>query len=515
MNVHAAGHPAVVSAAVLGSWFLFVAVLGAAQVRTRALDLQPALLNLPLAPEAFERLSRGRVLGLLWLPCFDALVLFGVLAGYEAHTPFAWLAVPPLAVLCGTAVWSASVWLARYPLPPMIAAGVNLLTFLMLLGVAVQGLRDRLIGVLVHSAVPLSLLSPGGWLAAAFLGAVGAMPSAWLMGLVPALFWAASGWGALKGLVGQLEPEKALLALLNRESENSADPGDDEIGLDASQPPSVQQRDVSAAQPVDLEEAWREAVGFGESQGCVERWFLGWLDGRERLVLECVAARVPAWTRQTVRSAQFLAVGAAVFWLRRWASPCLTSVLSWIGYSAVGFGLLVGLPLVSGFDEIASRANVYGVQVARAALYPLRVTEFTRLTVKSALLRGALLLPVVVAAACALAVPWGLPVAAAAAGGAKVVFLSVALSPCQCVFALSGVSNDTRTRLFCGGCLIVVLMVGGALVLFGLGAAIIFATWTWSAVAAFGFAALAWLMSRLYLRAYERGGFDLVSDARG
>jgi len=318
-------------------------------------------------------------------------------------------------------------------------------------------------------------------------------------------------------LVRHLQPEKSLLALWNRKSENSAVPGNDESALETSQSSPVQQCDVSAALSVDSQldvaGAWKEAVGDGGSQGCVERWFLGWLDERERLVLACVAARVPAWTRLTLRSAQCLAVGVAVFWLQRWVPPFLTVGLSWVGYIAVGMGLLFGLPLASGFDEIASGASLYGMQVARVALYPLRVTEFARLTLKAALVRGALLLPVVVAAAWALAEPWGMPVATAAAGGAKVVFLSVALSPCQCVFALSGVSNDTRARLFRGGCLIVLLMVGGALALFGLGAATIFATGTWSVASALGFATLAWVLSHLYLCAYERGGFDLVSAA--
>jgi hypothetical protein len=189
-------------------------------------------------------------------------------------------------------------------------------------------------------------------------------------------------------------------------------------------------------------------------------------------------------------------------------------VRGWAEGLALGLGRLIGLPLGAGFDQMASATSAYGQQVARAALYPLRPPEFVRLTLKAALVRGALMLPVAVAAAAALAVPWGVPAERLAAGGAKLVFLSVAFSPSLCVFALSGVSTDTDAGFGRTGCLVGLLFVGGLLVLLALAAAALFAPWAWSLAFALGFAGLAWGLSGAYMRLYERGGFDLVCAAR-
>jgi len=499
------GYPAVARAAVVSAWFLAVAVSGTLAVRSQALDLPAALLYLPLSAGDFERLSRRRVLGLAWRPCFDALILFTVLAACEARGPLAWLAVPPLAALCGAAVWSASVWLARFSLPPAVFLLGNLFPAALLLGAWVRALREGVFTLLSQWAVPLTLLSPGGWLAAAFFGGEGVLPRAGLAGLAPALLLAASGLLALSALTRRLQPGRALPASWESQlGHSSEEEGGEGETLPAG--PSTRLADVSAA--------WGEPEFDAAGGGLGERLFWRWLDGRERLVLANIASSAPRWTRQLWRAARCLAAGVAIAWLRRWAPPAFAGVLGWAEGLALGLGLLIGLPVASGFDQMASATGAYGQQVARAALYPLRPPEFVRLTLKAALVRGALMLPVAVTAAAALAVPWGLPAERLAAGGAKLVFLGVAFSPCLCVFALSGVSNDTEAGFGRTGCLVGLLLVGGLLVLLALAAAALFATWAWSLAAIFSFTALAWGLSGAYLRLYERGGFDLVCAVR-
>jgi hypothetical protein len=507
LSVYAGACPSAARSGVVAAWFLCVMLLGAFSVRARALDLPPALLNLPIAPEELASLSRRRVRSILWRPCLDALVLFSLLAGFEAQAPWTWLAVVPLAALCGAAVWSVSVWLALLPPQHALARSAGLLPFILLAALWVPGSRAWLFDFLVRQAETLTLLSPGGWLAAALMAGTGALPPAWALGLAPALLLAATGARAVRVLIARLAPERALLALLDVKSEREFE-ADDE-GADfvptSGEPPGL---------AADLADEWRRSPLDRTADGWIERLFLRRLSGRERLVLDCVAARTPAWTRLMRSGTLFLAAGVALAWLRAWAPLFLASGLAWAEGIALGVGLLLGLPLASGFDQLAGGARVFGVQLARVALYPLRLRELARLTFKAALLRGAVLAPVLVAVGAALSGPWGFPVASLAAGGAKLVFLSVAFSPCLCVFALSGVSNDTRTRPGRGGCLVILLLVGGLLALLALAAATLFAHGVWSVVAALVFAALAWGMASLYLRLYERGGFDLVSAAR-
>jgi hypothetical protein len=396
--------------------------------------------------------------------------------------------------------------LARFPLPQALAGVVNLLPFALMMCIWARGLREWLLGFLVQSAGPLTLLSPGGWLAAACLGGMGAMSPAWLLGFAPALLLAVSGYRALRELGGQVEAETALLDMGNADPQQDSSCGEEEPAITPA-PPAGRLTDLAA-------EDWRGPVADVASQGWLERRFWGWLDQRERLVLACISTRVPPWTRLTCRGILGLAAGVAVSWLRCWAPASFAHGLGWVEGIALGVGLITVLPLASGFDQMTSRVIICGQQVARVALYPLRLREFVRLTVKATLVRGLFVLPATVAAACALAGPWGLSTGSLAAGGAKLVFLSVALSPCLCIFAFSGVSNDTRTRPGRGGCLVVLLLVGGLLALLALAAATLFAPWAWSVAAALIFAALAWGMASLYLSLYERGGFDLVSTVR-
>ena len=504
MHAKVSGHPPLAGVAVVSTWFLAVMLLGAAQVRSQVVGLPPALVNLPFASGDFARLSRCRVVGLLWRPCVDALVLFGVLVGLKPHSLAVWISVPPLAVLCGAAVWSASVWLARFPLPPLVASGVNLVSFGVLVGIGVPIARGWLFSFLVHSAVPLTLLSPGGWLAAALLGGNGSISAGWLLGCAPALVLAATGPRALRELLEQMNPERELLALWN------GTPGGEGPLENGEFESSPDPRPVSVS---DFSAAWLEPGEGRAEAGWLERWFGEWLGVRERLVLACIATELPPWTRMTRRCALFLAVGVAVAWLRFWVAPSLAQGLAWVEGFALGIGLLIGLPLASGFDQMTGQANIYGQRVARVALYPLRLSECVGLTLKAALIRSVPLGPIVVAAACALAGPWGMSVGELAAGGAKLVFLSVALSPGLCVFAFSGVSNDTRARRWWTGCLVVLLFLGCVLALLALAAATLFAPRIWSGASAFGFAALAWGLSWSYVRLYERGGFDLVGNA--
>lgn len=507
LNVHARQPPREALSAVASIWFLAVVTLGAGQVRGQALDLPPALLLCPFAPADFARLSRRRVLGLLWRPCVDALALFSALAWLEPGGPARWLAVLPLSALCGAAVWSGAVWLARFP-PQRPAAALAQLTPLLLLVVAAAGGSQAWLGEqLIRWAAPLTCLSPGGWVSAAFLSGSGALAPAWAWGLAPALLLAASGWRAVRELVAQRCPEQALLALWS--GRTAAGDDDDEACACAAAP-----EDVGAASALEGETFWRTQPGGGVASGWVERLFVGWLSERERLVMSVIATGVPEWTAQTRRGACCLAAGVAVAWLREWAPHSLATALAWAEGIALGAGLLFGLPLASGFDQLSGGAGAYGQHTARVALHPVRLTELVLLTLKAAVLRGALMAPLLAAAAAALAVPWTFPAGALGLMGAKLALLSAAFSPCLCMFEFSGMSNDTQVKFSGGGCLAVLLVMGGALALLALAAATLFAPGAWSAAALACFAGLAWGVARLYVALYERGAFDLVRAAQ-
>jgi len=506
LRVARAGLPLEADAAIVSIWFLWVSIVGSTVVRTQAARLPPALLNLPFAPADFTRLSRRRVLGLLWRPCADALMLFVVLAGLQAGGPLVWAAVPLLAGVCGVAVWAATVWLARFPPPRALQSMMAMLPLALIMGLQSHGVRVWLGRVLAEDACTLMLLSPGGWLAAAYLAGLGVLASPWILGAVPAVVLAASATYALATLLRHADAERELLTRwLGMRTEDAGFCDDEGESLSAAPVPPP---------APDLAAVWQASLVAGASPGWIERVFLGWLGDRERLVLACITARVPSWTRLTRRSAQFLTFGVVLAWIGRWVPLGWHGLLVWVYGMALVIGLAIGLPLASGFDQLTGRASIYGLQVARVAMYPMRPIEFVRLTVKAALLRAGFMLPVVAVAGAALAVPWHVSPWALALGGAKLVFLSAAAAPCLCILALSAVSNDTQARFWRGGCLAGAL-IGGVLALLGLAAATLFAPAAWGCVAVVCFAAVAWGVAWTYVRAYDRGVFDLVRHAQG
>ena len=155
---HGVRWPAATGAAIAAWWFLEVIVIGQSIVRNLAHNPPPPLLFLPFGRENFVRLARRQVLGLLWRPFVDALALLGVLAG--------WLAVAPLAALGALATWSAAVWLTRWRMPGLVTTAALVLPVALAFGLRSEWFLDRFHHALVTQAGWLTLISPGGWVAA-------------------------------------------------------------------------------------------------------------------------------------------------------------------------------------------------------------------------------------------------------------------------------------------------------------------------------------------------------------
>lgn len=503
-----------VATALAAWWFLQVCVLGRGVVRVTAADLPPALLPLPFTPDAYQRLARHRVLGLLWRPFLDALAVLGVLAFTHHAGPSGWLLVVPLAALCALSVWSASLWLAQVEMPRIIPTVLILLPVALFIAFVsdaywVIELMNR---YLPEQSPWMTLLSPGGWLSAAFLAVLGERSAAWLLAIVPALVLAWLAGRGLTGLVRTLDPETALrqewLAAMVR-TPTGVDPDEDNETAAAPVP------ETTGAAEAGVARAWRASVLDGaENAGWMERLFLRWLNARDRLVLECIVSRIPAWTRTTVWAARFLLFSILAAWLGRHAPVGLRGPCAAAAALSAFIGLTAGLPLASGFDQMTRRVTVYGLAVARPALYPLGVTEFLRLTLKAAAIRSLAMVPMLTGMGVALALVTGKSVFGLALLGLRLALLGWAATPVLCVLALSAVSSDSRTPGW-RGVRVLGLMGVGALALLALGGGAVFAPrlWCWGCLA--GFAVLSYAVARLYAHGYDRGRFDLVQRVAG
>lgn len=340
------------------------------------------------------------------------------------------------------------------------------------------------------------LASPGGWVTAAFLGGIGAIPSAWLLGLL-----AASASLALASLRGRLDPDGDLAVMCRL----AAPPASE--SADTAQPASPPVPVAVLTEP-EFADAWRQAVPTETGTGWMERAFVRWLSRRERLVLECAASHIPRWTNWTWHGLQVLGGGLFCLAMARHVSAA-TIVLYPAGAILVVAGVATCLPLASGFGEMMGRQLVYGIAVARPALYPLDLGEFMRITLKAAAIRGSAMTPVMAMAAWLLAIIFGLDPVTGALGGAKLALLSIGAGPYLCMMAISCGSNDSQTHGF-RSLRTIALIVGVSLALMALGALTIFTPLKWSLLAAAAYAFVAWRGPRRYLRAFNHGRFDLV-----
>jgi hypothetical protein len=506
------------ASAFVSLWFLEVCLLGRGVVRSQASSVPPALLPLPFAPAEYQRMARRRVLALLWRPCLDALLLLAVLNAMWSASTMGWCLVIPLAALCGVSVWSATLWLARVPIPGMVTTVVLLVPVGLAIGLLTQAgwLRDWLPCFLAAQSDWLTLLSPGGWIAAAFLGVLGERSALWLLAVLLAAIPVLRCRTALRDLVREIDPENALLAEWSTASARSgAQDGEEEEEELTVRRPLRPLTEATAA--TALREEW-PATGFLGSRpaGWIESTFLRWLGARERVVLECTATRMPGWTRTTVWAARFLLVSVLASWgfdlVPRFV-PGSRGILAALVALAAFVGLASGLPFASGFDRLSSRTSAYGISLAQPALYPLGLTELVRLTVKAAAVRTVVMLPLVAGAAAVAATPLAFRPLMLALVGTKLVLLALAASPMLCVMAISSVSSDSRTPGW-RGVKVVGLLLVGVLALLALAVAVFCAGQGRSWGLLLAFAALSWTVAALYVRLYNRGGFDLVQRQR-
>ncbi len=497
---------AVATAPVLAAWwFLEVIILGRGVVVNHALDLPPALLTLPFAPDAFARLARARVLSLLWRPFWDGLAILVVLAATHQAGPAGWLAVPLLAALNAAAVWGAVLLLTRCPVPQALTLFMYLLPFAVLIFHKTGWLMHWLRETLTTQATWLTLLSPGGWTTALFLAGLGPLSAWWWLALVPLLALAACAPQFLRTMMRQIAPERHLLEeWLGAEAFEPTD---------AEAPPEAPEAAAPEPSAAEWRDAWAAARLDDNESGWMEQFFFRRLQPRERLVLECIANRLPPWTRWTWRSLQLLTVALLIMLLLPLLPAGLHMLFIIAAVVLAVLGLCFGLPLASGFDELASRVVLYGMSLARPAVYPLNPWEFVRLTRKAAALRALVMLPALLLVGGLVALLLHKPPAALVLLGLKLSLISAAAAPFLCAMALSAVTNDSQTPGL-RGLRAVGLIIFFALLLVGLGLSALFAPVVWSALLLPAFALAAHLGAYLYVRSYNRGGFDFLQRAR-
>ena len=506
---HAHNWPATTWPVIAAWWFLEVVLLGRAIVLVQAVKLPVALLTLPFGPEDFQHLARRRVIALLWRPFWDSLIVLGTLAWLADAGLGGWLAVPLLAASNAVASWSAALGLTRWSVPPGVTLALYLLPFSFLMLNTAGWFMRWLHDLCTSQAVWLTLLSPGGWTTAALLGGMDALPKLWLLALLPIGILVVLAPTLQRSFLRRIEPEKDLLAqYLGPEAIRPPD-----TATDVEHPIEPPRLVAPAPTAAAFAAAWQEVAFDTADHGWMEQLFLRWLKPREQLVLECIATRLPPWTRWTWRSLQLLTAAAVCALLLPYAPVTLYACLSIAGVVLTIFALCLGLPLASGFDQLASRVVRYGVSLARPAVYPLDLREFTLLTQKAAAIRGAFMLPVLVLTGWLGAVILQQPQLPFALAGLKLVLMSMAAAPFLSIMALSSVSNDSQLRGL-RGLRTVGLILVFAILLMGSAVLTMVAPPAWATVGLLTFTGVAQLSAFSYVHSYNRGGFDLIQHPR-
>jgi hypothetical protein len=261
---------------------------------------------------------------------------------------------------------------------------------------------------------------------------------------------------------------------------------------------------------------WRRRKCEDADAGWIERRFVLWLTEREKDVLEFACSGALRWTRITARGAAFLAFGLAVYWIGK--SRVLSDlgfdyIPAWIGGVIGVIGAIMILPLASGFDRAFRASGYYGIAIAGPALFPIRLTELGRMTMKAAVIRGLVAAPVLVATGITLGVISGSDPASGALLALRLTLCAVFLSPWLVVLGCGSRSNETqshtfraaRVMLFLFGNSILMLVAGGIALAAPVPA-------NWIALSVFG--GLSFLGFLRYRRMYSRGWFDMIQGQK-
>jgi hypothetical protein len=498
--------PAEFQTVVAGLWFLYGALLLRVRVMQTMYDVPvlTALTLLPAPGEVVAAWSRQRILQGSWGLAVDALGTMTVIVAMNDPGALAWLALVPLAALLALVTFALGLWLTFVPVPPVLysAPWVAIVAVLFLKNWA--PFRQAAGWLIEQHSTTISLVLPTGWMPR--LGLVAATSGSWeyLLLVLPAAGLIVSARLAYHRLLASYQPGPyALWNSFQTPPEEfkehfdkflEAQPGRAEARIAAE---VVRTRDF--LRPRLTPEGWIEGVVFR------------WLTPRERVVMEMAGGTFPRWTRNLFIGGALMVVGAAT-------SPVALSLHSRGGVALAGWaavlggliGIVLALPLGSGYRRYYQLVNVGGINIPYGAMFPVSSKELARIATKARLVRAAFALPVFVATGVVMGVVSQTSIAAAVVIALKILLLgTIAGSFIQDVANTTGSNDTANVTLRSLGVILIVLV--GAVGLLGFGIGFVVSSMPWSALCLLLAVALSKGCGAAYMELHARRKFDLMT----
>lgn len=508
--VYRADRPPATQSAAAALWFAAGVLIFRFRILSILYDL-PALTALALLPapkDLIFRWQRARVLHQLWRPLCDALVMLIVIAAFNDAGAGAWLAILPLALLAAVAILAVATWLTFVPLPGQTVWLPFALFFLIIVLGQSKTWGGWLLALFVKHCETISLLSPGGWVARAYLGLLAGDAAVAFVLLALSAAVAASLACALGRWKRGYEPNSFALWYSFGEP-----PAEWKAVVNAqleSLPtiPGPTKASEAACTREFLEPAWPS-----NETGWIEKRVARWLTRRERAIIEFAALNPPNWTREFKWGTALVGAGLGIWWFARHVGGNTFGVWPFIlGGMAILMGCVLGLPIASPFARAFRPVTTYGVSIPFVAVFPVIPGELTTIALKAGVVRALAFTPVMVLAGALAGWIFDFAPMKLALCGVKCAGLSVLAIPwLQVMNHSAGTTDASRPRAKTIAVLMVIL--GGFFGLVGGGVVAVFAP---SPRWILGFA-LALLSSfgsaKLYMNTHAHLWFDLARPA--
>ncbi|MCX7722703.1 MAG: hypothetical protein N2379_06535 [Verrucomicrobiae bacterium] len=509
--MHQTGWPPATQSAVAALWFGFGALMLRFRVLSVSYDLHTltALALLPASNELVLRFQRARALRQVWRPLCDALAMLIVIAAFHDAGAGAWLAMLPMALLAAVAVLAMSFWLTFVPMPGLMVClpYVAFLVIVVLARTKVWG--DWLLPLFIKHCETISLLSPGGWMARAYLGFLAgdltvAIPLLTLSGVA-----ATSLALALKRWERIYLPDS--FALWHSFGEP---PAEWKPALDAQLERLTATPDQADGSGAILTREFLEPTWPNTETGWVDRRVALWLTRRERAIVEFAGMKPPNWAREIKWGAALVGVGLGICWFAKRAGlGGLEVTLFFIGGIAALIGCGLGLPLATPFTRAFSPVTIYGVSIPFVAVFPITPRELMIIALKAAVVRALAFAPVMAMGGAVLGHILGLNPITTALWGLKCAVIAVFAVPWLQVMNHSAGANDS-TRFSTKTLKALVVVLGGFLGLATGGVAAVFAPAPWWILGFVLAAASSFGSAKLYMDMHALLWFDLARAAQ-
>jgi len=168
-----------------GSWFLVNTAAGSLLMSGLVNGGNPALMLLPISATNLEWRAKRAALHRIWPTLADSLCFFVFLAWMSGSGWTSWLWMPFFAAFLALLIWGMTLVGARFARgKAMTWLGQGLFCAAIFLCV-VRGAGMFVIRFVGENPLFFAALTPAGWLGAAYLAVVGALPRVWAFALLP------------------------------------------------------------------------------------------------------------------------------------------------------------------------------------------------------------------------------------------------------------------------------------------------------------------------------------------